>query len=511
MTMTDPLKPSNGPELFLALVGAVGTDLSSIYKELETELRNVGYETHKVKLSSSLHAIYPELDQSGIPEDRRIKKHMKAGSRLRRGTDRGDILALLAAAEIRGIRENQTDDPDEPAPNTAYIIDSIKHPDEISTLRDIYGKAFHVISVYSDRDSRMRDLARTIAESRYSSDTRKFEAKALRLIRIDEYEAHKLGQRMADAYPLADYFVDGRSNVAIREGVSRFVKLLFDHPFISPTSDEFGMFHAHGSALRSLDLSRQVGAAITRKSGEILSVGCNEVPKAFGGQYWEGDSDDFRDFQKGLDSNVRYRQQAILELVSRLKESGLLKAKHDGINAQELFDKITKGYALRPLRLDSIIEYGRAVHAEMAAITDAAKRGIQVESASLYSTTFPCHLCAKHIISAGIREVIYIEPYPKNQVAELYGDSVHIDPPTEISNKIVFRSFVGVAPRSYSYFFQAIQGKKDRTGKAISWEPKNAQPRLKRFVSSYLMIEGNVCEAIPDYLGDEGVGKFNRG
>lgn len=54
------------------------------------------------------------------------------------------------------------------------------------------------------------------------------------------------------------------------------------------------------------------------------------------------------------------------------------------------------------------------MHAEMFAITDAARRGLSVRDATLYCTTFPCHMCARHIIASGIRKVVYIEPYPKS-------------------------------------------------------------------------------------------------
>lgn len=60
---------------------------------------------------------------------------------------------------------------------------------------------------------------------------------------------------------------------------------------------------AYSASLRSAQFGRQVGAAITSQDGDILSVGCNEVPKAGGGQYWERDEGDERDHLKGLDSN----------------------------------------------------------------------------------------------------------------------------------------------------------------------------------------------------------------
>lgn len=53
----------------------------------------------------------------------------------------------------------------------------------------------------------------------------------------------------------------------------------------------------------------------------------------------------------------------------------------------------------------------RTQHAEANVIAFAARKGISLEGASLYCTTSPCLVCAKLILSAGIREVGYLEKY----------------------------------------------------------------------------------------------------
>ena len=44
-------------------------------------------------------------------------------------------------------------------------------------------------------------------------------------------------------------------------------------------------------------------------------------------------------------------------------------------------------------------------HAEMEALLSCARSGVSTRGATLYSTTFPCHNCAKHIIAAGVARV----------------------------------------------------------------------------------------------------------
>lgn len=67
-------------------------------------------------------------------------------------------------------------------------------------------------------------------------------------------------------------------------------------------------------------------------------------------------------------------------------------------------------------------EHPQAVadHAEMAALMSCARSGGSPVDGTLYCTTFRCHNCAKHIVAAGIRSVVYVEPYPKSKAKDLY-------------------------------------------------------------------------------------------
>ncbi|MCK4422143.1 cytidine/deoxycytidylate deaminase family protein [candidate division WOR-3 bacterium] len=58
------------------------------------------------------------------------------------------------------------------------------------------------------------------------------------------------------------------------------------------------------------------------------------------------------------------------------------------------------------------MELSRAIHAEQNAIIQAAKMGISIENSTLYVTTHPCFTCAKMLINAGVKKIIYKEGYP---------------------------------------------------------------------------------------------------
>jgi cytidine deaminase len=154
----------------------------------------------------------------------------------------------------------------------------------------------------------------------------------------------------------------------------------------------------------------------------------------------------------------------------------------------------------------SLLEFGRSVHAELAALMAATRRGISVKEATLFSTTFPCHMCARHIVAAGIRRVVYIEPYPKSRARELYPDSICVDPPARQKDMVNFEPFVGIAPRQYLDIFDAGDTRKDKAGRPVDWRTSRKTPRLMRFMNTYRQIEEAVVAfEIPDLAAKLGV------
>ena len=57
-------------------------------------------------------------------------------------------------------------------------------------------------------------------------------------------------------------------------------------------------------------------------------------------------------------------------------------------------------------------ELCRALHAEQNAIIQAAKIGVSTENATMYVTLQPCVICAKMIVDAGIKKLVYKGNYP---------------------------------------------------------------------------------------------------
>lgn len=64
-----------------------------------------------------------------------------------------------------------------------------------------------------------------------------------------------------------------------------------------------------------------------------------------------------------------------------------------------------------------------AVHAEQNAIIQAAHTGVSIKGATLYSATYPCSICAKMLINAGIKEIVYDGEYPDTMSEDLFREA----------------------------------------------------------------------------------------
>jgi len=502
----NPFIPAKGPELFIGLVSPVGADLELICDTLDRELGKVNYNSHEVRLSTLIRSVEKYKNLKTGFEDDRIRSHMKAGTAIREKVGRGDTLALMSLAEIRKFREEKTGDSNKRVENQAYIFRSLKHPEEVQSLRKIYGGMFLLISAYSPRTRRVTRLSKVIANSHGDGNSSKFLSVAEELVKIDEEEeGKKLGQDVSDAFPMADFFINPKSRQHVTKEIGRFVEIVFGHPFHTPRKPEMGMFLAKSAALRSADLSRQVGAVISNSFGDVISIGCNDVPAAGGGQYWPESDTDERDFQVGSDSSADFKRKIIKQVVEKFHANGLFSNQIAKLTSDQATDWMLIGEGkkfFKDAEIFNLLEFGRPVHAEMAAITSASRLGLSTKDSILYSTTFPCHMCARHIISAGIKTVEYIEPYPKSKVEDLYSDSVSLDEDDPSEKKVNFVAFEGIAPGRYSELFSKVE-RKDKKGKAVDWTARNALPKISNIITGALVMEEKALAFVVELLSQK--------
>lgn len=68
-------------------------------------------------------------------------------------------------------------------------------------------------------------------------------------------------------------------------------------------------------------------------------------------------------------------------------------------------------------------ELCRGIHAEQNLIVQAARHGTAIAGSTLYCTNFPCSICAKMLINAGVEKIRYREGYPDPLSQELIAEA----------------------------------------------------------------------------------------
>lgn len=485
-------------ELVLGLVGAVGTDLSRLESFLQEGLHRFNYLSKIIRVTGLLSAFDPSklgIELLDAPEYDRILTRIRGGNELRRRSARNDLFALYAAQQISqhrsmdaGVEQHM-----DPLWGTAHIIHSLKHPDEVRTLRRIYGPGFFLLGVYSPESLRLRNLMdrHLMAED-----------KARALIRQDENEKEGHGQHARDTFELSDVFIQMTGNEEEARGqIFRFLDLVFGAPWTTPTQEEHGMFMAFAAALRSGSLARQVGAVITSPSGDVISTGANDAPQYGGGQYWPGLHDQ-RDSARGVDYNDVLKRRLVVEIMRRVKSR--YRPEEFQNDDDDLFRQGRELFADTGL-LD-LTEYSREVHAEMAALSACSRLGVSPRGGHLYATTFPCHNCAKHIVAAGIEKVYFVEPYPKSHALRLHDDSIARMEGPDVKGRVSFIPFMGVGPRRFFDLFsmQLSSGRavsrKNKDGRKVEWTPTESTPRIPLLPYSYLRRENLAMDEMRQVL-----------
>lgn len=498
---TDKLLRDPGTELVLGLIAPVGADLERLETDLTDQLGLYGYSTNSIRMSELLRKVQGlGVELKETPELDRVNSYMNAGNALRESSQAEEILALWAIAHIKRKRSGGEATA---LRRTAHILRSIKHPDEARALRAVYGTGFYLIGL----------SASTAQKVKYLKQKGLNDAEAHKLIDRDAGEENDYGQKTREAFELADVFIRQEPEPwRTKAQLERFLRLVFSAVDETPTQDEHAMFLAYASSLRSADLSRQVGAVVWKDHVGVVGTGCNDVPAPGGGLYWPGPTDQ-RDHALGHDANERHKRAIADEVAQRV-------AKALGLPLDQI-PAIKK--ACEGTRLLDITEFGRAVHAEMDAVLSCGRAGVDTTGSTLFSTTFPCHNCAKHIVAAGVKRVVYIEPYEKSQALDLHDDAIAVDECGDAARgerdengdrpvrKVVFQPFMGVGPRRYFDLFSMrlsngfpMKRKQKPDGTKAKWKISNDRiVRVPMPPTSYLEREAQLAQLVTTLLEEK--------
>lgn len=453
------------PELVVALTGPIGSGCTHTADRLREIFEQFySYNVQYIRMSHFISEIADAAVLSRLEGFERVREFQKAGNEYRKQHG-ADVLAKHVVDEIHRYRAANggfRDEPNSTLPiaepcRVVHIVDSLKHPAELELLAQVYGSALWLIGVFAPHSKRRKRLA--------SSGFRSPEIETV--IEIDENEPFSHGQKVRKTVEAADFFIRNEADQkgAIDAQLRRFIDLILDVGVVTPTMHERAMSVANSTAVSSACLSRQVGAAVYSNEGELLGVGANDVPRHGGGLYGVDDTPDSRCafWRNGECHNDREKDKLTSQIIEDIKELIVPGKQEDALRL------------VRKSRVADLIEFSRAVHAEMEAIVSVARSGRKgIIGGRLYTTTYPCHNCARHIVAAGISEVYYIEPYPKSLALSLHDDSIS-DLSTDLGSKCIFLQFEGVAPKNFEGLFR-IKSDRKQGGQAVAQRPQQAMP-----------------------------------
>ncbi|GAB0151401.1 anti-phage dCTP deaminase [Marinobacterium sp. BA1] len=342
---------------------------------------------------------------------------------------------------IKNIRQIKSD-------GAFVVIDAIRNPFEAKFFKDRYS-AFYLISINAPNEDRKAYLQN---EHKYTVDEfDELERRESGKTKIDD--ADFISQNVKRCIEISDIHIFNPRNELDNNNVLKaqlaWYLALIKHPgLISPTNLERVMQVAYTAKVNSGCISRQVGAAVTDENFSIKAVGWNDVAKGQVPCNLRSLSGLINNFDEATYSlyerhDKPFREAAKIELIKIQSKDGT-----QGKNLSYCFKDIKNS-----LDRSGNQVHTRSLHAEENAFLQLAKYGTAgIEGGKLFTTASPCELCAKKAYQLGIKEIVYIDPYPGIAIDHIL--SIGSSRP----NLIQFRGAVG---KGYHQLYEPIMSYKD--------------------------------------------------
>lgn len=344
-----------------------------------------------------------------------------------------------------------------------FAIECFRNPYEIDYFRYRYYE-FYLISLFSGEKAR---------QEREGFSAKRDERD--RGERVKLKEIHK--QNVSRCVYFSDIAINNDSTKEdFYKKLLKYYALIISPGCITPTTQEVFMNQAYSLSLKSSCISHQVGAVIIGKNGYVVGAGWNDVGegqigcgyrqlidiKSLDNDVLPIDPLEEQDFRKSLlstdyrdDDSFCYKDEYSSYKLKEKIESFMKDRKNllDSLGTDAEKRELLEEWLSEDLKIKRL-EYCRALHAEENALLQSAKiGGMGVMGGTIYTTFFPCELCAKKIYQSGIKEIIYTEPYPESISCNVFlKDGIR---------KIQLTQFEGVKSHSYFRLYKASIDKKE--------------------------------------------------
>ena len=255
-------------------------------------------------------------------------------------------------------------------------------------------------------------------------------------------------QDVAASIENADIFISNNynntisKNMELRWAVVRNICLIMFPGLLVPTPIERCMQIAFAAKCNSGCLSRQVGAVVTDKEYNILSIGWNDVPCG-----------DVSCSHKNLvdlckwEDKAAYSKYELEDIDFRKRISGF---KHQSIS--KILIGLPMRYCFKDIHSDTKNPMrSRSMHAEEKAL---ALCGEMCRDGYLFTTSSPCEMCSKNAKNHRIKKIFYIELYPGISETQY----THSGDKNNIAEHVLFTGAIG---RAYTKMYTPFMPQKD--------------------------------------------------
>jgi len=312
-----------------------------------------------------------------------------------------------------------------------FVIDALRNPFEIEYFRNKYNQ-FYLFSILAEKSTREKRLKRL----GFSPD----EIKEVQIIETKEPKSEEelYEQNINFCIVKGDIFINNNYDNALdllKYQLGKYLALILKPGLVTPTKDEMYMQLAFSARNMSGCISRQVGAVVIGEDGYIRGVGWNNPPEKFIPCLYRtledlrNNPNDslFSEFEKSIEfikaaEEFKKRENYLDNQPFCFKDIENNRRFNENIKKIEKEiknSKVSKNIKRQILNIiKKHIKYRdpsreRALHAEENAFLQASKvGGAPLINGTLYSTAFPCQLCAKKSRQLFISRIVYIEDYP---------------------------------------------------------------------------------------------------
>lgn len=211
----DDIRERRSQELIIGLCGASGSGVKTLKEKLIIKLKACNYHVVHIRISDLMAETMPAAEASDLKRLEGYEHFIQLqnlGNALR--NKHGNVInSELVIRQIQVIRTANLNSgifkggAGKSTSKIAYIVDQLKHPDEVDLFREVYRNNFYLIGLVRTINERVINLKKDFLDDHQIAE----------IIRRDRRSEYKYGQHVEETLQRADYFIKNINNEQIKK------------------------------------------------------------------------------------------------------------------------------------------------------------------------------------------------------------------------------------------------------------------------------------------------------